>query len=63
MSLNSIEYITKNEYIKDKYSDSPKATEDKDLDNFFRIKINYFEELSKFAQEKEIGRASCRERV
>ena len=39
MSLNSIEYITKNEYIKDKYSDSPKATEDKDLDNFFRIKI------------------------
>ena len=52
MSLNSIEYITKNEYIKDKYSDSPKATEDKDLDNFFRIKINYFEELSKFAQEK-----------
>ena len=52
MSLNSIEYITKNEYIKDKYSDSPKATEDKDLDNFFRIKTNYFDELSKFAQDK-----------
>lgn len=52
MSLRSIEYITKTDYIRDDYSHDVKSVNDKDIDNYFKLKVSYFEELNKFNQDK-----------
>ena len=52
MSSRSIEYITKTDYIRDDYSHDVKSVNDKDIDNYFKLKVSYFEELNKFNQDK-----------
>ena len=52
MSLDSIKYITESNYKNDNYSDDLTRNEDKDIDNFFKLKIDYFSELNKINQDK-----------
>ena len=52
MSLDSIKYITETNYKNDQYSDDLTRNEDKDIDNFFKLKIDYFSELNKINQDK-----------